>query len=99
MLSPPHDLLNIFLIIAKIITLIEKKLPKFIEEQIPVNFFDQKCHKYVLIQPIMHRMLIDLDKQAIDIENKNLPLKQKMKFLREVEYEKKELMDRLALII
>ena len=66
---------------------------------VPVNFFDQKCHKYILIQPIMHRMLIDLDKQAIDIENKDLPLKQKMKFLREVEYEKRELMDRLALII
>lgn len=91
------------LILAKIFTLLEDEFPDFIKNQVPDDFFKQNCKKYIRIQPIVYRMLIDLDKQEIDIDAKFkdglLPLDHKNKFLDEIKAEKNELMERLALAI
>ncbi|NMC07126.1 MAG: hypothetical protein GYA24_18060 [Candidatus Lokiarchaeota archaeon] len=92
-----------FLVLAKIFTLVQDDLPEFIKTQIPTDFFHTNCKKFVRIQPIVYRMLLDLDKQEEEIEvkfrEKKLPLEHKDKFLAEIRAEKNELLDRLALAI
>jgi len=92
------------LILAKVFTLLEKDRQDFIKKQIPDEFFKQNCKKYIRIQPIVYRMLMDLDKQEIDIidaRNKDglLPADHKDKFIDEIRAEKNELLERLALAI
>ncbi len=90
-------------LLAKIMTLIERVLPDFIKEQIPESFFATACKKYVHVKPIIYRMLVDLDKQEAQILKKlsmgALPEEHKVKFLTEIQNEKKELIERLALLL
>nr|MDO8112190.1 hypothetical protein [Candidatus Sigynarchaeota archaeon] len=91
------------LVLAKIFTLLEKSLPEFINKQIPDDFYKAPCKKFVRIQPIVYRMLMDLDKQEIEIDAKHkdglLPEEHKDKFLDEIKSEKNELLERLSLAI
>jgi hypothetical protein len=91
------------LVLAKVFTLIQDELPSFIKSQIPGDFFASTCKKFIRIEPIVYRMLLDLDKQEEEIEAKfkegKLPMEHKEKFLAEIRAEKNELLDRLALVI
>ncbi|MEX2684846.1 MAG: hypothetical protein Q6373_024950 [Candidatus Sigynarchaeota archaeon] len=91
------------LVLAKIFTLVQEELPSFIESQIPGDFFVTNCKKFIRIQPIVYRMLLDLDKQEEEIEAKfkegKLPVEHKEKFMAEILAEKAELLDRLSLVI
>ncbi len=91
------------LVLSKIFTLVQNELPSFINSQIPGDFFATTCKKFIRIQPIVYRMLLDLDKQEEEIEAKfkegKLPAEHKEKFMAEIIAEKTELLDRLALVI
>lgn len=91
------------LLLAKFFTLSKDPLPDFIKEQIPSDFKDQRCRKHILAKPILNRTLAELDRQAAQIQMKknshSLPEKEYEDFLKEIEAEKRELHDRLALIL
>ncbi|MBN2152149.1 MAG: hypothetical protein JW839_11930 [Candidatus Lokiarchaeota archaeon] len=91
------------LVLAKIFTLVQESLPDFIKEQVPDDFFATNCKKFIRIQPIVYRMLLDLDKQEEEVEAKfhegKLPAEHKEKFMAEILAEKTDLLDRLALVI
>ncbi|MHA1679844.1 MAG: hypothetical protein ACTSUE_02475 [Promethearchaeota archaeon] len=91
------------LVVSKVFTLLEEPLQPFISEQIPRDFHQHACKKYIYIKPIVYRILVDLDKQAEDVEaryrSNSLPLEQRMKFLKEILDEREELKDRLAIMI
>ena len=93
----------ILLFIAKLFILSEPNLDKFIQEQIPEDFLNQYCKKYIRIKPIVYRMLIDLDQQQEAIEKKYetgvLPDDERLKFIIEIQKEQKDLIDRLAILI
>ncbi|MHA1847760.1 MAG: hypothetical protein ACTSYS_04060 [Promethearchaeota archaeon] len=91
------------LIMAKLFTLLERPLPSFIQEQIPADFHRGKCVKFIQIKPIAYRALVDLDKQEDKIKKKYkenlLPREQYLRFKDEIENEKREIQNRLALLI
>jgi hypothetical protein len=91
------------LVLAKVFTLLDDHRPDFIKKQVPDDFFKVNCKKYIRIQPIVYRMLMDLDQQEIDIVAKFkdglLPIDHKNKFIDEIKAEKNELLERLALAI
>ncbi|MHA1370301.1 MAG: hypothetical protein ACTSWN_11345 [Promethearchaeota archaeon] len=90
-------------LLSKMFILEQEDLPEFIKEQIPSDFHDSKCNKFIQIQPIYTRMLMDLEKQekAIisKIHNGELPLEQKERFINEIRHEKDEIKKRLLLVL
>ena len=96
---PPNSLVYL----SKLLTLIEPVLPDFVKKQIPLDYHEKACKKFVNANPVIYRMLSDLDEQELEIEQKSgngrvLP-EQLEKFLAEIRDEKAELLDRLALTI
>lgn len=98
----PRMTRELLVTLSKVVTLQEPALPDFIKEQIPPGFTCKTCEKYILLKPIVYRMLVDLEDQAVEIKKKGdrgqLPRAQVEKFMVELEIEREELEDRLLLM-
>lgn len=84
--------------LAKMYTLLDEEAPAFVASQVPPDFLDECCEKFVSIKPVALRMLADFDTQAVQATSQ-LPGPDRQRFLKDIERDRAELLDRLSVLV